>query len=54
MGNIFKDKLKELMEEYTEILCNGGTSTIDIKGILNELITETVNEVMREINCNNN
>lgn len=54
MENIFKDRLKELMEEYAEILCDGGTSTITIKGILNELITETIDEVMHEINCDNN
>jgi hypothetical protein len=53
MGNIFKYKVKELMEEYTEILCDNGTSIITIKGILHELMDEAMDEVMQEINCDN-
>ncbi len=41
------------MEEYAEVLCSNSTSTITIKSILHELITETVDEVMQEVNCDN-
>lgn len=51
MSTIFKDNIKQLMKEYAETLCSNGTSIIIIKSILHELINESMNEVMLEVNC---